>query len=150
MDGDKNMKKDQKDSTNEAVFLEEVKAKVIAHWKVILVVFVVAIVLLNTLLGRVDSRVSRAVTAEISALRAELTNMGARLSEMETDAVATVDHDAIRADVVAIREAGEAFSSKLLTAIEAEERKLALLEENLANQRAHIEMLRSLMERPAQ
>jgi len=153
MDGDKNVNKDTKDtkdSAGEVVFLEEVKAKLIAHWKVILVVFVVAIVLLNTLWGMVDGRVSRAVISETNALRTELASLGSRLSEMETEAVASVDHDAIRADIAAIREAGETFNNKLLTAIEAEEKKFALLEENLARQRAHIETLRGLLERPAQ
>jgi len=152
MDGDKNVKKDPANETGEDT-LEMVKEKLIANWKIILGVLVVAIILLNTFLGMVDTRVSRAVApaaTEAGAIRAELAALGIRLTEVENYTVVTVDHDAIRADIASIREAGEAFSSKLLTTIEAEERKLALLVENVANQKAHIEALRNLLGSPAQ
>jgi len=198
MNDDKNAKKGLVDE----VTLDMIKRKLITHWKIILGGLLVAIVLLNTFQGMVDSRVyraRRAVTAEVEALRTEIGTLGAeirslstelasfdtRLSEaemgvgLETEIGAlrtekgvlgtdigtlrtefagfgarlselekgvTVDHDALKEDIAAIRKAGEAFEKKLSAVIKAEEEKLALLEKDVVNQRTHVDALRRLLQ----
>jgi len=155
MSNDKNAKKDSLEKT-----FEVAKNKFIANWKVILVAFIVAIVLLNTFWNMVDNRISRAVTTEIGALRTEigtlrtdLANFDARLSTAEVKECAIVDTDSLKADIEAIEKAGEAlgqklrsFEQKLRAVIQAEEEKLTLLEKDTANQKTYVDALKKLLE----
>jgi len=153
MSDDKN--KNAKQEPVEETALEKIKCKLIDNWKIILVALVVIIALMNTLCGMVSNRVTQAVTTEIGALRAEFAGLGTRLSELdarlsEAEKGVTVDHDALKEDVAAIRKAGEAFEKRLNAAIKAEEEKLALLEKNAANQKAYVDALKNLLEKTTQ
>ncbi|MCL2009046.1 MAG: hypothetical protein FWG71_00680 [Synergistaceae bacterium] len=146
---DKNAGKDSKDpaETTEATEGGGCGCKLRANWKIIAGVLVVVIILLNTFWNMMETKISYSVTSvtnEVGAVKTELVNFDARLSEAEKGA--TLDTEAVKADIAAIKRAGENFEKRLNAVITAEEGKLALLEKDVANQKAYIDELKSLLE----
>ena len=128
-DKDKNAKKDYFNKAAETA-IETAKKQLGANWKVILGISLLVIILLNTLWGSMENKISESVTKEIASFKSELAKLEARISENEKG---TIDLDAVKEDVVSIKKAGEDFASKLSALIKAEEEKLARLEKDAEN-----------------
>ena len=148
-DKDKNAKKDSVGTSADTE-----KCKCGHRWKVIAGIIVLAIILLNTFWNMMESKIAETaakmetstVSEEIESLKTELKSdlakLDSRISEAEKG---TTGLDAIKADIVSIKKAGEDFEKKLLAVIKAEELKLTGLEKDVAAQKAYIEELKTLL-----
>jgi len=141
-DKEKNAKKDYFNKATAEKAVETAKNKLIANWKVVLGVFILAIVLLNTLWSSMENRIAESVAKETASFKTELAKLEARVSEAEKG---TIDIDAVKEDIVSIKKVGEDFANKLNALIKAEEEKLARLEKDAENQNAYINDLKGLL-----
>jgi len=127
------------------------------HWKILIGVLVVAIVLFNTFWSMTENSITetvarevRAFNVELQSLKSDLAGLDARFADMDTRLSeaekGATDLDAIREDIAAIRNAGEHFEKRLLAVIKAEEIKLAELEQGVESQKAYVNELKSLLE----
>ena len=132
------------------------QAKCGANWKKIAGILVVVIILLNTLWNMTESKITETVAKDLKSLpaseeiesfktefKSDLANLDARVTET---AKGTIDLDAVKKDIESIKKAGEEFEKKLLAVIKAEELKLIGLEKSIADQKAYIDQLKSLLE----
>jgi len=162
-DRDKSAKKGSVEKTQVEAAMESVKCGFAANWKIIAGILVVIIIVLNTFWNMTETKISETVAQAIGSItvaeevakemeslktefKSDIAKLDARLSEAEKG---TIDLDAVKADIVAIKKAGEDFEKKLNAVIKAEEGKLALLEQDAANQKAYIDELKSLLEEAA-
>ncbi|MDR2175732.1 MAG: hypothetical protein LBO82_07315 [Synergistaceae bacterium] len=99
-------------------------------------IIVLVLILLNTFWNMVENK----ITAELQAVKTDLAEINHRLAETEKG---TLDVDAVKADLEAIRKAGSDFESKLSAVIKAEEEKLETLTKNAEGQKAYLESLKS-------
>ena len=132
---------DEKDK-NVEMETETPNCKRLSRGKVILGIAVLVIILLNTFWNMMENKIAETMAKDAS-FKSELAALDARLSEAESGTIAL---DAVKADVASIKKAGEDFEKKLLAVIKAEELKLAMLEKDIANQKAYLEELKSLLE----
>jgi len=152
MDGkDKNVKKSADTSAETAKFTCG------AHLKVIACIFVLVIILLYTFWNMMESKITETVAKERGSFVSDLAALDARFVGIDTRIAAldarlaeagkeTIDLDSVKADVEAIKKAGEDFERRLAAVIKAEELKLAEFEKDALNQKAYIDELKSLLE----
>jgi type II secretory pathway component PulM len=105
------------------------------HGKIIGIA-VLVIILLNIFWNMTENK----ITTELQAVKADLTEINNRLTEMEKG---TPDANALKADVEAIQKAGADFESKLSAVIKAEEEKLEIFVKSAESQKAYLESLKS-------
>jgi hypothetical protein len=101
-------------------------------------IIILVIILLNSFWNMMENR----ITTELQAVRAELAEISARVTEAEKG---TLDVEAVKADVETIRKAGAEFESKLNAVISAEEGKLEILTKSVEYQKAYLESLKSYL-----
>ncbi|GHV38227.1 hypothetical protein FACS1894187_16740 [Synergistales bacterium] len=68
-----------------------------------------------------------------------------RIAVLEKSNKETLDVDAVKADLAAMKEASDKFESKLNAIVKAEEAKLDVLTQNVESQKAYVETLKSLL-----
>jgi len=152
MDGkDKNTKKGADTPAETAKFACK------AHLKVIACIFVLVIILLYTFWNMMESKITETVAKERVSFVSDLASLDARFVSIDTRFAAlddrlveagkeTIDIDLVKADVEAIKKAGEDFERRLAAVIKAEELKLAEYEKDVLNQKAYIDELKNLLE----
>jgi cell division protein FtsL len=125
-----------KQSTKTAV--EEVTKKIGKGKKIAIVVFLV-LILLNVFWTLMNNK----VTEEIQAIKSEIAQVSARVSDAEKE---TLDVESVKADVELIRKATGDFEKKLNAVIQAEETRLEILTKDAEAQKAYVETLKGLLE----
>jgi YbbR domain-containing protein len=124
--------KKTKETADEGILGKMSKGKVIG----------IAVFVLLILFNVFWSLMSGKITEEIQAVKAEISQVGARVAEAEKE---TLDVEAVKADVEIIRKATGDFDKKLDAVVKAEEARLEILAKNLEAQKAYVETLKSLL-----
>lgn len=124
------MNKDTKDKLDAATQTVAGIAK--SKKGIIIAIFVLLLIFFNTVWN---------IGNQINGVKAQVDTLSNRVTQTEKS---TLDFDAVKADIQAIHKAGELFELKLNALIKAEEARLAILTQELENQKAYIEELKNL------